>query len=116
MEKYVNNNILEKVDDIVTTIKESKEYQDYMFLSNKLAKNDKCNNLIKEIKFMQKEIVKKESLGEDSSEMEVKFANLVTQLNAIPLYNEFISKQQELNYIYQTIKEELDNYFNDLFD
>lgn len=116
MEKYVNSNILEKVNDIVTTIKESSEYQDYMFLFDKLSKNSKCNNLIKEIKFMQKELVKKEALGEDISDIEIKINTLESELNTIPLYTQFVLKQQELNYIYQSIKEKLDNYFNNLFN
>lgn len=116
MEKYVNSDILKKIDDIVTTIKESREYQDYMFLFDKLSKNSKCNNLIKEIKLAQKELVKKESFGEDISQIEDKINDLVAELNTIPLYIQFTLKQQQLNTIYQNIKEELDNYFNNLFN
>ena len=116
MEKFVNNDIVNKMDEIVAFIKNSKEYQDYLFLSNKLSKNDRCNSLIKQVKTLQKELVKKQSCGQNINELEKKINELVSELNIIPLYVEFVDKQQELNEIYQSIKARLDNYFNDLFN
>lgn len=116
MEKFVNNDIVNKIDEIVVFIKDSKEYQDYLFLFNKLSKNDRCNSLIKQVKTLQKELVKKQSCGQDINELEQKINELVSELNTIPLYVEFVDKQQELNEIYQSIKARLDNYFNDLFN
>lgn len=107
----MNDNILKQVDIIVDIIQNSKEYQDYLFLSNKLKQNKKANTLIKEIKRIQKEIVRKEVLKEDTKELEKELTNLVNTLNQIPLYIEFIEIQKELNDIYQMIKEKLDDYF-----
>lgn len=116
MEKFVNNDIVNKIDEIVVFIKDSKEYQDYLFLFNKLSKNDRCNSLIKQVKTLQKELVKKQFRGQDVNKLEEKINELVSELNTIPLYVEFVDKQQELNEIYQSIKVRLDNYFNDLFN
>ena len=116
MEKFVNNNITSKIDEIIDFITDSKEYQDYLFLFDKLSKNDRCNSLIKQVKTLQKELVKKQSHGQNINEVEEKINELVSELNTIPLYVEFVDKQQELNEVYQGIKIRLDNYFNDLFN
>ena len=116
MEKFVNNNITSKIDEIIDFIKDSKEYQDYLFLFDKLSKNDRCNSLIKQVKTLQKALVKKQAHGQNINELEEEINKLVSELNAIPLYVEFVDKQQELNEVYQSIKIRLDNYFNDLFN
>ena len=33
MEKFVNNNITSKINEIIDFVKDSKEYQDYLFSS-----------------------------------------------------------------------------------
>lgn len=116
MEKFVNNNITSKIEEIIDFIKDSKEYQDYLFLFDKLSKNDRCNSLIKLVKTLQKELVKKQDQGQNVNELGKKINKLVSELNTIPLYVEFVDKQQDLNKIYQSIKIRLDNYFNDLFN
>ena len=68
MEKFVNNNITSKIDEIIDFIKNSKEYQDYLFLFDKLSKNDRCNSLIKQVKTLQKELVKTQAHGQNVKE------------------------------------------------
>ena len=116
MEKFVNNNITSKINEIIDFVEDSKEYQDYLFLFDKLSKNDRCNSLIKQVKTLQKELVKKQAHCHNINELEEKINKLVSELNTIPLYVEFVDKQQDLNKIYQSIKIRLDNYFNDLFN
>jgi len=116
MEKFVNNIILEKIDDIIDLIKESKEYQDYQFLFDKLDKNEQANLLIKEVKELQKQIVKKEVLKDSTFELENKLNSLLEQLNKIPLYVEFVEKQEELNEKYQSVKQKLDDYFYNILN
>ena len=43
MENLQNNSIVSKIDEIIDSIKDSKEYQDYLFLFDKLYKNYRCN-------------------------------------------------------------------------
>lgn len=116
MENLQNNSIVSKIDEIIDSIKDSKEYQNYLFLFDKLSKNDRCNSLIKQVKTLQKELVKKQANGQNVNELEEKINKLVSELNTIPLYVEFVDKQHDLNKIYQSIKIRLDNYFNDLFN
>lgn len=114
MEKFVSNLILDKLDDIIKDIQESSTYQDYQFLFQKLLKHEKANTLIKKVKNIQKEMVKKELRKEPILELEKEIDIILKELNQIPLYVEFVSKQQELNQIYQDLKERLDCYFFDL--
>ncbi len=116
MVKSVDNLILDKVDNLVGFIKDSQEYKDYVFLSNKLATNRKVNDYINKIKSLQKEIVKKEVIGEDISELEIEIKSLLEKLDKIPLYKEFIDKQEELNEIYQLVKQRLDEYFYNILN
>ena len=107
----MNKEILDSIDDIIDTIKSSEDYKDYIYLKDKLAKHDKANNLINEIKKLQKELVKKRVNKEDVTELDNKINSLVQELNKIPLYNDFINKQESLNELYQVIKARLDDYF-----
>lgn len=107
----MNDLILNQVDIIIDTIKNSKEYQEYQELSNKLKKNQKVMDLIKQVKLLQQQIVKKEVLKEDISLLEKELSDNLDTLNKIPLYLDFIEKQEVLNELYQTIKTRLDNYF-----
>lgn len=116
MEKFVNNLILEKMDDIISTIHNSEEYRDYQFLASKLSKNDKANTLIKEVKHLQKQIVKKEVMKESIIDLEDQMNSLLEELNRIPLYMEFVEKQQQLNCVYQNIKTRLETYFDNLLN
>lgn len=107
----MNDCVLNKVDEIVTTIIKSKEYGDYQYLYKKLQKNEKANDLIKEVKNLQKEIVRKESINENVENLEKKLKKYLDELENIPLYIEFVEKQKELNEIYQMIKIKLNDYF-----
>lgn len=111
MEKFVNSEILEKLDDIIKDIQENDTYQEYQFLFQKLLKHEKANILIKKVKSIQKEMIKKEIKKESISELEKEMNSILDELDLIPLYVEFVSKQQELNQIYQDVKEKLDCYF-----
>lgn len=111
MVRFMNNNILIKVDKLISYVKDTEEYKDYIYLYNKLKNNSLVNKLIKEVKDIQKKIVKEESLGNDTKGLEERVSELLKDLNGIPLYTEFVDKQSELNIMFQTIKQTLDDYF-----
>ncbi len=107
----MNNQILNEVDKIIEFIKESDDYKDYIYLKDKLSKHEEANNLINEIKKLQKQAVKQEVNKMDTKELDNKIKDNLDKLNKIPLYRDFIDKQEVLNDYYQTIKERLDEYF-----
>ena len=107
----MNNDILNQVDNIVSIIKDSDDYKEYLYLKEKLSKHDKANTLINDIKKLQKELVKKRVNKEDISSLEKDINDKLDSLNKIPLYVDYINKQEFLNMIYQNIKNRLDDYF-----
>ena len=112
----MNNKILSEVDKIIEYIKDTDDYKDYIYLKEKLSKNEKANNLINEIKNLQKDIVKLELESKDITELDNKISNNLQELNKIPLYVEYTQKQEILNDVYQTIKNRLDDYFYTKFN
>ena len=58
MENYMN--IKDKFDEVIDLIENSYNYQKYLELKKEMLANKKINNLILEIKTIQKELVKKE--------------------------------------------------------
>lgn len=112
----MNNKILSEVDKIIEYIKDTDDYKDYIYLKEKLSKNEKANNLINEIKNLQKDIVKLELESKDITELDNKISNNLQELNKMPLYVEYTQKQEILNDIYQTIKNRLDDYFYTKFN
>ena len=107
----MNNKILNEVDNIVSFIKESDTYKDYLFLKEKLSNNETAMSLINEIKSIQKEIVKKEVNKEDIKDLDNLIKEKEKELNSIPLYIEYLNTQEQLNDLYQDIKQRLDDYF-----
>ena len=113
MVKQMNNEILAKIDEIVDYIKETDDYKDYFFLKEKLENNDKAKLLIQEIKNLQQDLVKKQAMNLEIAELDKEIKEKVVELEKIPLYQEFIEKQDNLNNMYQVIKNRLDDYFID---
>ena len=107
----MNKEIINEIDKIVEYIEETDTYKDYKYLEEKLSKHEKAKSLIKDIKAIQKELVKLEIKKEDTKELENNINEKISQLNKIPLYREYIDKQEELNDMYQLIKNRLDDYF-----
>lgn len=116
MESFVSDLVLKKVDEVVVTIQDSREYQDYHFLKEKMIKNQHIMKLIGEIKTKQKELVRKKYNHDDTKKLEEELYDLENELKIIPLYCDFLEKQIELNKIYQNIKEQLDNYLYNLLN
>lgn len=116
MENLQNNMILAKLDEIIVDIQNSNNYQEYQFLYHKLLKNEKVCHLIQKIKVLQKKIVRMEVNKEDTSTLEQEIQNLLLELDRVPLYQEYILKQKELNNEFQEIKNCLDQYFYELLN
>ena len=109
----MNKEILDKVDEIIDFIKSTDTYKDYLSLKDKLNGNEKVNTLIKEIKSIQKELVKLEVHNMDTKELDKEYHDKLNELNKIPLYNDYVNTIGKLNDMYQVIKKRLDDYFYD---
>ena len=109
MELLMNNEIIKGIDILINTIKDSDNYKKYIDLTNKLGNCDDVNRLTKEIKEINKELVKVESI-----ELINKLKDKELELNSIPLYQDYLESVKELNYILSLIKDKIDNYIENL--
>ena len=106
MVKQLNKEILNKVDEIISLIENSDDYQKYLFLKEQIDKNKEVKKLINEVKILQKDVVhhlKKEN------ELKKK----MDELNNHPLYREYNNTLLEINNVYAIIENSLNKYFQD---
>ena len=105
-------NLLNKVDDLVSTIKDSKEYKHYLELEDKISNNEEILSLINEVKSIEKKIVNGKS-KDNTDKLKKELDLLINKLNEYPLYVEYIELQEEFNNLFGTIKDKLNKYFED---
>lgn len=100
-----NKEILHKIDEIISLIENSSEYQKYLSLKKDLDNDKEITLLISEIKILQKDIVhhldKQEILNKKLKELE-----------SIPLYIEYQNTVASLNNTYAIIEQRINNYLN----
>ncbi len=113
MEKSLSDQVLDKVSEIVEYIKNSSSYQKFMIIEDKMQQDDEIMTKIAEVKDLQKEMVKLESLKKDISSLEMKRKTLLEELQNYPIYQEYIYLLEDLNNIFQEIKTVLEKYIND---
>lgn len=104
-----NKEILNKIDEIISLIENSLEYQKYLSLKKDLDNNKEIILLINEIKVLQKDVVhhfdKKEILNKKLNELE-----------SIPLYREYQNTVVEINNVYSIIESRINNYINSVMN
>lgn len=114
MEKFVNSKIFKEMDNLVNLIKETKIYNNYLTLNNKLEENEHIKNLVNNIKTINKDLVQAEHFGRvnDIIMLEEKLEKITKDLNTIPLYNEYIKACLELSELIDGINSKMNRYFN----
>lgn len=108
------NNIELKFNDILSNFKNSYNYKNYLSLKTKMENNTKINELISDIKNIQKEIVKKEYNKENIDDLEKMIENDLFILNQIPLYVEYNKYQNIINDELSLITEKINKYIENL--
>ena len=109
----MNELVLSKIDDIIEYIKGSDDYVKYIDIKMRLDGNKDIMNIINNIKDLQKKIVKEESIGNSISALEKEIDEKIALLNSYPIYVEFSYLQEDLNNIFQEIKNRIEEYIND---
>jgi cell fate (sporulation/competence/biofilm development) regulator YmcA (YheA/YmcA/DUF963 family) len=100
-----------KIDDLFKAIENSKEYQDYLKIGETLSKDNSINELIEEIKKLQKKSTMLEYNNDDSyKEVDKEIEKKVQQLNEIPAYREYLNKMNEFNDILAMSSKMLEDY------
>lgn len=107
MNKEIDNNI----DKIINYIKTSNSYINYLKCKEQLSKDTYITNVIKEIKDVQKKIVRT-----NNKELEIKLEELKEILNTNPVYLEYLENLDDVNNMINIFENRINKYFNDLFN
>ena len=114
MEKLVSNEeILDKALELVKEIKNDKEYREYVTLRNEIKSNKEIMKRIENIKTLQKQYIKSAYLDD---EIKVKLDKELRELEAIPLYKEYVLKEKKINNILISIKEGINVSFENILN
>ncbi len=109
MEKLIKA-VLQKTDELVEIIKQSKEYKTYLSIKEKMGENEQIHTLIQEIKKQQQYVVRNQ-LKNQKEDKELK--KKIKALQCIPLYNDYLNAVDDLNHYLEPIKK-LQDYFDQL--
>ena len=105
MVKSLNNQeILNKLDEIINEIESSDEYKKYLLLKEEIGKNKELVILINKVRQLNKDylhnLVKKEDLDAVTNE-----------LNNHPLYREYLNNISVINNKLSIVENTINNYF-----
>lgn len=99
------------LDEVINTIKNSKEYKKCILLKEKMESNDEIKSLVKEIKFKQKKYIKS-----NDSNILSELNELEERLNCVPIYHVYTENLEKVNEYIDYVKDELNDYFNKLLN
>lgn len=108
------NNIMNNVEELKKLIEESEEYKEYDRLTKILDTDKEINEIIDEIKKLQKEAVNKELKKEDTKNIEEELDNLFEELNNKEKYNQYIEASKKLNKLITEIQDRFSDSFNEI--
>ena len=102
-----------KIDDLFQAIHESSEYQEYVSICKVIDSSDEIQQLVNEIKRLQQKSVKLETKKDDSyKDVDRVIDEKVSQLNLIPLYQEYTRRMNQLNDILAESSFQIEKYVN----
>lgn len=101
------NDIKKDFDSLIDTIKNSKEYNNYLYLKDLMLKDTEIMALINEVKLLQKKIVNSTSYS-DKKAFNDKINENLKKLDDYPIYVEYSNCQDEFNNTFQIIRESLE--------
>ena len=98
---------MEKLDEVVKVIKDSKEYKTCIDLKKQMESNEDNNLLVKKIKILQKKYIRT-----NDKDIKLELDNLEKELNEIPIYHIYMENLEKVNDMINYVKEELNSYFD----
>lgn len=105
----MNNDVIREIELLITEIKESNIYIEYITLLNKVCVSDEIKSLTNEIRNINKQLVLTPSIKlEETLKLKEK------ELNEIPLYLEYKYKLEELNNMLTIIKNKIEIFMKDI--
>ena len=110
----LNNEIISKLDDIISLIKDSSKYKRFLEVQESMKNNKDLTSKIDRVKLLQKELIKIESKKEDTDKTFKEYNDLIKELDSYPVYQEYNELLEELDDLYQEIKFVLENHINNI--
>ena len=105
-----NEEILKKVDEIINYIESSSNYKKYLLLKEKMKDNKEINDLLEEIKNLNKMIANNHK---DKNKLEEAINKRNELLMNKPLYREYINTIDEINNTFNIIETSINKYLNE---
>lgn len=98
---------MEKLNEVVKVIKDSKEYKICIDLKKQMDDNEDINSLVKKIKTLQKKYIRT-----NDKDIKLELDSLEKELNEIPIYHIYMENLSKVNDMINYVKDELNNYFD----
>ena len=98
---------MEKLNEIVEYIKNTKEYKTCIDLKIQMDDNEDINSLVKKIKILQKKYIRT-----NDKDIKNELDSLEKELNEIPIYHIYMENLEKVNEMINYVKDELNNYFD----
>ena len=108
-----NDEIEDKALELIKLIKDSNDYKEYLKVKEKIKTNEGIMEKIDKVKVLQKYYVKSAYLD---NKIKQELDRELTNLESIPLYKEYLSKEKKINNILINIKEGLNMIFEDILN
>jgi len=103
-----------KIDELFDTIESSNEYLEYKKIGDILKKDNTISSLMHEIKNLQKEATLLEYNNDPRyKELDKIIEGKVEELNAKPVYQEYLNKMKEFNEILLNSSNIIEKYVNE---
>jgi len=105
----MNNDVINKIDNLIEVIKDSDIYKEYVDMLNKVDNSNEIKELSNDIRKLNKKMITNPSIALDKLLKEKEDA-----LNNIPLYNDYKDKLNELNNLLLVVKNKVDTFIKDV--
>ncbi len=103
--------VTKALDEVVSCIKESKEYQNCITLKKQMDENEEIKELVKKVKEYQKKYIRNH---DDNIKKELDI--LEKKLEEIPLYTVYLQNLEVINEKIEYVKDSLNDYFDQLLN
>ena len=103
--------VIKALEEVVSCICNSKEYQNCISLKKQMDENDEVKELVEKVKKYQKKYV-----NTHDKNIKLELDNLERQLNEIPLYTIYLQNLEIVNEKIDYVKDSLNEYFDQLLN
>ena len=105
-------NVYNKLDDLISYIKNTSDYRSIIKLRKQMDDNDELKSLIREVKSLQKQYIKSGYDDKIKATLEEK----VSMLENIPIYNMYNRSLVRVNEMIDYVRDSFNEYFFSLLN